>query len=200
AVVWRIGRERLVAYEENPASRAIHVAYDWAYTRIQRHKIAFTLTIAAMALGGYLLGAGWPVVSWPLRQAFAAAGADFGQTTLDRALTRAFPGAGSSFLPPLDEGSLLFMPSIPATGGLGEAQRIMFEQNRLIESVPEVASVMGKMGRAETALDPAPLGMIETVVLLKPYAEWPVHEITAPDGKVEHRPRTLTEVRQALAA
>ena len=92
------------------------------------------------------------------------------------------------------------MPSIPASGGLGETQRIMLTQNRLIESIPEVASVMGKMGRAETALDPAPIGMIETVVLLKPYDEWPVHEMSLPDGGIEHRPRTLLEVRAALAA
>jgi len=198
--VWRIGREKLVNYEENPASHAIHVAYEWAYTRIQRHKITFTLAIATLALGGYLLGAGWHTLSWPLRQTFALAGADLSHTTLDRTLTRAFPGVGSSFLPPLDEGSLLFMPSIPATGGLGETQRIMLTQNRLIESIPEVAGVMGKMGRAETALDPAPIGMIETVVVLKPYAEWPAHEITRPDGKEEKRPRTLAEVRAALAA
>ncbi|MBL9209563.1 MAG: efflux RND transporter permease subunit, partial [Opitutaceae bacterium] len=198
--VWRIGRERLVNYEENPASRVIHVAYDWAFTRIQRHKVAFTVAITTMALGGYLLGAGWPTLSWPLRKAFAAVGADLSHTTLDQALTRLFPGVGSSFLPPLDEGSLLFMPSIPATGGLGETQRILLAQNQLIESIPEVASVMGKMGRAETALDPAPIGMIETVVLLKPYAEWPAHEIGRPDGSVERRPRTLAEVRAALAA
>ncbi|MBI4626008.1 MAG: efflux RND transporter permease subunit [Verrucomicrobia bacterium] len=200
SAVWRTGRERLVNYEENPVSHAIHVAYEWAYVRIQRHKVIFTLTIATMALGGYLLGAGWRTLSWPLRKTFTAAGTDLSRTTLDRAMTRWFPGAGSSFLPPLDEGSLLFMPSIPATGGLGETQRIMLQQNRLIETVPEVAGVMGKMGRAETALDPAPIGMIETVVMLKPYAAWPVHEITRADGKVEHRPRTLAEVRAALAA
>ena len=200
SAIWRIGRERLVNYEENPMSRGIHVAYEWAYERIQRHKVTFTIAIVSMALGGYLLGAGWQTLSWPLRKVFTVAGADFSQTHLDAAMTKWFPGVGSSFLPPLDEGSLLFMPSIPATGGLGETQRIMLAQNRLIESVPEVASVMGKMGRAETALDPAPIGMIETVVLLKPYAEWPTHKITRPDGKVEHRPRTLAEVRAALAA
>ncbi len=198
--VWRVGRERLVNYEENPASRAIHVAYEWAYARIIRHKVAFTLAIASMAAGGYLLGAGWPTLSAPLRQLFALAGADLRATRLDAFLTRTFPGVGSSFLPPLDEGSLLFMPSLPATAGLGETQRIMLEQNRLIHSIPEVAGVMGKMGRAETALDPAPIGMIETVVALKPYAEWPVHEITLPDGTSTHRPRTLAEVRAALAA
>jgi len=198
--VWRVGRERLVNYEENPASHAIHVAYEWAYGHIQRHKVTFTIAISTLAFGGYLFGAGWQTLSWPLRQAFAAAGADLAHTTLDREMTRRFPGVGSSFLPPLDEGSLLFMPSIPATGGLGETQRIMLAQNRLIESVPEVAKVMGKMGRAETALDPAPIGMIETVVLLKPYAAWPVHEFTRDDGSVEKRPRTLAEVRTALAA
>jgi len=200
SAIWRIGRERLVNYEENPMSRGIHVAYEWAYERIQRHKVTFTIAIVTMALGGYLLGAGWQTLSWPLRKVFTVTGADFSQTHLDAAMTKWFPGVGSSFLPPLDEGSLLFMPSIPATGGLGETQRIMLAQNRLIESIPEVASVMGKMGRAETALDPAPIGMIETVVLLKPYAEWPTHEITRPDGRVEHRPRTLAEVRSALAA
>src|SRR5688572_26105535 len=92
------------------------------------------------------------------------------------------------------------MPSIPASGGIGETQRVMLAQNRRIESVPEVAGLMGKMGRAETALDPAPIGMVETVVLLRPYAEWPVHEITRADGAVERRPRTLTEVRETLAA
>jgi Cu(I)/Ag(I) efflux system membrane protein CusA/SilA len=197
---WRLGRERLVNYEANPMSRAIHVGYEWAYRRILRHKVAFTITIAVMALGGYLLGAGWQTLSWPLRKVFTLAGADLSQTHVDHAMTRWFPGVGSSFLPPLDEGSLLFMPSIPATGGLGETQRIMLRQNRLIESIPEVASVMGKMGRAETALDPAPIGMIETIVLLKPYHEWPAHEFTRPDGRVEHRPRTLAEVRSALAA
>ena len=199
-IVWRLGREKLVNYEENPASHAIHVAYEWAYHHIQRHKLTFTVVIATLAFGGYLLGLGWQTLSWPLRQSFALVGADLSHTTLDQALTRTFPGVGSSFLPPLDEGSLLFMPSIPATGGLGEAQRIMLAQNRLIESVPEVASVMGKMGRAETALDPAPLGMIETVVLLKPYAAWPVHALADPDGTERTRPRTLAEVRAALAA
>jgi Cu(I)/Ag(I) efflux system membrane protein CusA/SilA len=199
-VVWRIGRERLINYEENPMSHAIHVAYEWAYVRILRHRVVFTFAIASLAIGGYLLGAGWQTLSWPLRKTFDAIGADLSQTNLDRALTRWFPGVGSSFLPPLDEGSLLFMPSIPATAGLGETQRIMLTQNQLIEKVPEVAGVMGKMGRAETALDPAPIGMIETVVLLKPYVEWPVHEITRENGAVERRPRTLEEVRSALAA
>ncbi len=200
SAIWRIGRERLVNYEENPMSHAIHVAYEWAYERIQRHKVIFTVAIVVMAFGGYLLGLGWTTLSRPLRSLFTWAGGDLAHTHFDQELTRRFPGVESSFLPPLDEGSLLFMPSVPATAGLGETQRVMLAQNRLIESVPEVDKVMGKLGRAETALDPAPLGMIETVVLLKPYAEWPVHEMTGADGKTEHRPRTLAEVRASVAA
>lgn len=198
--VWKIGRERLVNYEENPVSRAIHVAYEWVYIRILRHRVAFTVIICAMALGGYLLGAGWTRLSTPLRAAFAAAGADLTATRLQVALDRIFPGVDASFLPPLDEGSLLFMPSLPAHGGLGETLRVMQQQNKRIERIPEVASVMGKLGRAETALDPAPLGMIETVVLLKPYHEWPAQEVSHPDRTTEFRPRTLDEVRTALAA
>lgn len=92
SAIWRLGRERLVNYEENPMSRAIHVGYGWAYRHIQRHKIIFTLTIAAMAAGGYLLGAGWPTLSWPLRQIFHVVGANLADTTLDQAMTRRFPG------------------------------------------------------------------------------------------------------------
>jgi Cu(I)/Ag(I) efflux system membrane protein CusA/SilA len=199
SAVWRLGRESLVDYEHNPTSRAIHVAYDWAFTRLIRHKAAFAAALLLLAGGGYLVGLGWPRVSAPLRAAVSALGGDLRQTRLDAALTRAFPGVGSSFLPPLDEGGLLFMPSVPATAGLGETQRVMMIQNRAIADIPEVATVMGKLGRAETALDPAPIGMIETVVVLKPYKDWPVTDIHLPDGRVERRPRTLAEVRAALA-
>lgn len=198
--VWRLGREKLVEYEDNPTSRAIHIAYNWAYVRILRHKAAFAALLLLLAGGGYLLGLGWPRVSWPLRKTVELAGGDLRHTHLDALLTRWLPGIGSSFLPPLDEGSLLFMPSVPATAGLGETQRVMAIQNRAIETVPEVAGVMGKLGRAETALDPAPIGMIETVVVLKPYKDWPVTDILRPDGTTERRPRTLAEVRAALAA
>jgi copper/silver efflux system protein len=79
---------------------------------------------------------------------------------------------GSEFLPPLDEGDLLYMPSALPGISVGKAAEILQQTNRLIASVPEVQSVHGKVGRADTATDPAPLEMFETVVRLKPRSEW----------------------------
>jgi Cu(I)/Ag(I) efflux system membrane protein CusA/SilA len=75
-------------------------------------------------------------------------------------------------MPPLDEGSFLYMPSLLPAASLSEVQKALAHQDLAIESVPEVASVVGKAGRAETALDPAPISMIETIILLKPESEW----------------------------
>ncbi len=85
---------------------------------------------------------------------------------------RILAGIGREFMPPLDEGSFLYMPSLLPQAGLGPAIEVNARQDMAIASVPEVASVVGKLGRAETALDPAPIGMIETIILLKPTSEW----------------------------
>ncbi|WP_262506173.1 efflux RND transporter permease subunit [Rufibacter radiotolerans] len=79
---------------------------------------------------------------------------------------------GSEFMPPLDEGSLLFMPVTLPDVSNAEAKRILQVQDRLIKSVPEVKNVLGKAGRANTATDNAPISMIESIILLKPRAEW----------------------------
>ena len=79
---------------------------------------------------------------------------------------------GSEFMPPLYEGTLLYMPITLPGASVQTAQQILAIQNKIIKQVPEVASVFGKAGRALTATDPAPLEMIETVINLKPEAEW----------------------------
>ncbi len=79
---------------------------------------------------------------------------------------------GSEFMPPLNEGTLLYMPSTLPGLSQTEAQRILQVQDRLIRTVPEVARVFGKAGRADTATDPAPFSMMETVIVLKPETEW----------------------------
>ena len=88
-------------------------------------------------------------------------------------LSDALPqGIGSEFMPPLDEGSLLFMPVLLPSTSLTEVKRIMSWQDQTIKSVPEVLSATGKLGRAESATDPAPVEMIETTILLKPRNQW----------------------------
>src|ERR1043166_8377901 len=77
-------------------------------------------------------------------------------------------GMGSEFMPPLNEGSLLFMPVLLPSTSLTEVKRIMAWQDQVISQTPEVASVAGKLGRSETATDPAPVEMIETTIMLKP--------------------------------
>ncbi|MFO0575665.1 MAG: efflux RND transporter permease subunit [Polyangia bacterium] len=79
---------------------------------------------------------------------------------------------GSEFMPPLDEGSILYMPTTLPGLSVAEAARLLQEQDRILRGFPEVRSVFGKAGRAETATDPAPLSMMETTVLLKPQSEW----------------------------
>ena len=82
------------------------------------------------------------------------------------------PRMGSEFMPPLNEGSLMLMPSfVPATS-LSEVNRAMAWQDQVLASFPEVRSAVGKLGRAETATDPAPTEMIETTIMLKPESEW----------------------------
>ncbi|MBV1883263.1 MAG: efflux RND transporter permease subunit [Pseudomonadales bacterium] len=79
---------------------------------------------------------------------------------------------GSEFMPPLDEGDIMYMPTTYAGLSVGKAREILQQTDRLIKTVPEVKTVFGKIGRAETATDPAPLTMIETVIQFKPKSEW----------------------------
>ena len=79
---------------------------------------------------------------------------------------------GSEFIPPLDEGDLMYMPTTYAGVSVGKARQILQQTNKLIYTIPEVKTVFGKVGRAETATDPAPLTMIESFIQLKPKDEW----------------------------
>ncbi|HSL81475.1 MAG TPA: CusA/CzcA family heavy metal efflux RND transporter, partial [Thermoanaerobaculia bacterium] len=78
----------------------------------------------------------------------------------------------SEFMPPLNEGAILYMPTAPPGMSATEAAAVLQSMDRRLKEFPEVVSVFGKMGRAETATDPAPIGMVETVVVLKPREEW----------------------------
>lgn len=79
---------------------------------------------------------------------------------------------GSEFIPPLDEGDLMYMPTTYPGISIGQARQLLQQTDKLIKTVPEVKNVLGKVGRAETATDPAPLTMIESYIQLKPRSEW----------------------------
>ena len=83
-----------------------------------------------------------------------------------------FPQIGSEFMPPLNEGDLLYMPTTLPGVSPQKAKELLQQTDRIIASFPEVESVFGKAGRAETATDPAPLSMFETTIILKPKSEW----------------------------
>jgi copper/silver efflux system protein len=83
-----------------------------------------------------------------------------------------FQKLGSEFMPPLDEGALFYMPTTMPGISITEAQKLLQTTDRIIRGFPEVAMVLGKAGRAETSTDPAPLSMLETLIILKPKNEW----------------------------
>jgi len=96
---------------------------------------------------------------------------------------------GGEFMPPLDEGDLLYMPSALPGLSSGKAAEILQQTNKLIMTVPEVARVFGKMGRAETATDPAPLEMVETTIQFKPREQWRAG--MTPEKLIEELDRTV---------
>jgi copper/silver efflux system protein len=91
-----------------------------------------------------------------------------------------FMSIGSEFMPPLDEGSLLYMPVTLPNVSISEAKRLIQVQDKIIKSVPEVEHVLGKVGRAETSTDPAPVSMFESIIILKEKEKWR-HGITKAD-------------------
>lgn len=84
----------------------------------------------------------------------------------------AYTRTGSEFMPPLDEGSIMYMPTMLPNISIQEAGRLISMQNKIIKTIPEVEVAVGKVGRADTALDPAPVNMIETIIILKSKDKW----------------------------
>jgi Cu(I)/Ag(I) efflux system membrane protein CusA/SilA len=112
-----------------------------------------------------------------------------------------FQNLGSEFMPPLYEGDLLYMPSTFPGIGPTQARQILQQTDKIIRTFPEVHSVFGKVGRAETATDPAPMDMIETTIQLKDEKDWPEADIRDAGGKIiAHRRRTPDELADAMNA
>lgn len=110
-----------------------------------------------------------PVLTWVLRRKWFVMGA---AAAMVLSTVPIYFRLGSEFMPPLEEGSILYMPSTMPGISIAEAQRLLQTTDRILKSFPEVDRVLGKAGRAETSTDPAPLSMLETVIILKPKTEW----------------------------
>jgi Cu(I)/Ag(I) efflux system membrane protein CusA/SilA len=110
-----------------------------------------------------------PICAWSLRWKWLVLA---GAVALVVATVPVYQRLGSEFMPPLDEGTLLYMPSTLPGISVTEAQRLLQTQDRIIKQFPEVDRVLGKAGRAETSTDPAPFSMMETVIALKPHEQW----------------------------
>ncbi|WP_276783069.1 efflux RND transporter permease subunit [Thalassolituus oleivorans] len=146
---------------------------------------ALAVTLVPVLMGYFIRGKVLPEHKNPLNRALIAvympalkAVLNHPKTTLALALVVTVIGfwpvskIGSEFIPPLDEGDLMYMPTTYPGLSIGKAREILQQTDKLIATVPEVKSVFGKIGRAETATDPAPLTMIETFIQLKPRDEW----------------------------
>jgi Cu(I)/Ag(I) efflux system membrane protein CusA/SilA len=110
-----------------------------------------------------------PVASWTLRWKWVVIAVSL---ALMIATVPVYFKLGSEFMPPLAEGSILYMPTTMPGISITEAERLLQVTDRIIKQFPEVEHVLGKAGRAETSTDPAPLSMLETVVILTPKSEW----------------------------
>ena len=110
-----------------------------------------------------------PTVRWTLRHKRIVFGT---AAALILVTIPAFLSLGSEFMPPMDEGAILYMPTFPPGVSIAQAQRVLQSTDLVLKQFPEVDQVLGKAGRAETATDPAPLSMLETLITLKPREQW----------------------------
>lgn len=167
-----LSRERLRPIEENPTSRLIL----WIYEPTLRFLLAHKFSFCAVPLGIILLGAGaWfglPTILYPAEQLARGLGAEPNHLPGYVDLKHRFPGLRTDDWIALDEGTWFYMPTLYPAASFSQAMEVLQTQDALISEIPEVANVLGKIGRVESALDPAPGVMIETYVMLKPEAEW----------------------------
>ncbi|MHB8864930.1 MAG: efflux RND transporter permease subunit [Pirellulaceae bacterium] len=189
-LVYRIGRERLLPADQSVVSRAILAVYVPVLRWVLAHKLTFLSLPVLLVLSGLLIWFGWGKLTAPIEAGLTRVGVEnVNQWKPWSWMRHTFPGLGREFMPALDEGSFLYMPSLVPAGSLTEVVESMAQQNMAMETVPEVASVVGKAGRVESALDPAPIGMIETIVLLKPQDQWRKRPV---DRFYKHWPEWLT--------
>lgn len=169
---WWILRERIRPLEENPVSRFIRFLYSARLRFALRHKkfmLMFPAFIIFLGAGAWI---GFPTVLTPLENVSRKLGAELNDLPGYVAVKHTLTGLESDDWIALDEGSWFYMPSLYPAASFSQAMEVLQTQDAMIKQIPEVENVLGKIGRVDSALDPAPVTMIETYVMLKPKDQW----------------------------
>ncbi len=184
-------RGKLKPEEKNPLNRLLVAVYHPFIDFVINWRKTVVVVAAVLVVWVFFPWNAWIVQPLPEGKA----------KELAAKLNPAFPyqNLGSEFMPPLYEGDLLYMPTTFPGISPTKAKEILQQTDAIIRTFPEVHHVFGKVGRAETATDPAPMDMIETTIMLRPEKEWPEVAILDVEGKVvAHRRRTVAELTTAL--
>ena len=169
---WQLLRERIRPIEEIPSSRFVRWMYAARLRQALNHKVfalSFPALLLVVGLGAWI---GMPTVLRPLEKVANVFGADLNQFPGYVDAKHVFTGLQSDDWIALDEGSWFYMPTLYPAASFSQAMQVLQTQDVLIGQIPEVKDVLGKIGRVESALDPAPAAMVETYVMLKPESEW----------------------------
>ncbi|PWU18766.1 MAG: CusA/CzcA family heavy metal efflux RND transporter [Verrucomicrobia bacterium] len=186
-------RGRIPHEEKNPINRLLI----WLYHPAIDFVIKWRWLVVSLA-GALII---WVFLPWNKLVANHLPDGNAKQWALSAGRFFPFQNIGSEFMPPLYEGDLLYMPTTFPGISPTKAREVLQTTDRLIRRFPEVQHVFGKIGRAETATDPAPFDMIETTIMLKPEEEWPAVDIKDDRGIViAHRRRTPDELTDAMNA
>lgn len=169
---WVAAGERMRPAEENRLSRTIHRLYEPTLRHLLAHKLLFFSAPTAIVFLGLSAWFGLSRVAGPAERFAGWFGADLHGLPGYVSAKHLFEGLPSDDWIALDEGSWFYMPTLYPAASLTEAMRVLQTQDVLIKEIPEVRDVLGKIGRVESALDPAPAAMIETYVMLKPREQW----------------------------
>jgi Cu(I)/Ag(I) efflux system membrane protein CusA/SilA len=172
AFAYFLTQEKLRPVEENPSSRLIRKLYEPTLRFLLRHKLAFVVMPVAVALLGLGAWFGLQKVLNPLEAFASKLGTELNDVPGYVEFKHKFVGLKTDDWIALDEGTWFYMPTLYPAASLNQSLEVLQTQDLLIKQIPEVEDVLGKIGRVESPLDPAPAEMVETVVTLKPRDQW----------------------------